>query len=64
MFLNKEQQKEDHPQYGQYPALDGDIDTSGCFDIWAGCFLHDPTGIIGGSPITGGCNPIRRTKSE
>ena len=65
MFLNREQQKKDHPQYGKYPPLASDIDVSGCFDIWNGCLLHDPTGTIGDyGPITGGCNQNQRTHSE
>ena len=70
VFLNREQQKGDNPQH---PPLD--IDVEGCIDIWAGCFLHDPTGSVEefeftgdydfydeNSGIIGGCNP--HTRSE
>ena len=71
MFLNREQQKEDDPPQ---PKLD--IDVEGCIAIWAGCFLHDPTGSVEyeyefsgdydfydeNAEIIGGCNP--QTRSE
>ena len=58
VFLNEEQQKEAYPPY---PPLE--IDGAGCIAIWAGCFLHDPSGSVGGGDgLIGGCNPRTRRK--